>query len=79
MLSGAIVDGCEHVAIGGELRAAELVQRAAILRLHESERAGTLDVLQPEMRVVVGGRQRRPVVDRRHGQDPFVARSTCVI
>ncbi len=60
----AIVDGREHVAIGGKSRAAELLQRAAILRLDEIERAGPLDLLQPQMRVVVGGRQRRPVVDR---------------
>ena len=64
----AIVDGREHVPVGGKLRAAEFFQRALILRRDEIERADAFDILQPKIRVVVGDGQRRAVVDRRHGQ-----------
>src|SRR5665213_1721451 len=51
-----VVNRRQHVAIRGEAGAAELLQRQPALLLDEIERAAALDFLQPQIRIVIGGK-----------------------
>jgi hypothetical protein len=69
---GPVVDRRQGVAIGRKCRAAESLQRQPALLLDELQRALALDVLEPQIWIVVGGGDRRPVVDG-HGSSSMAA------
>ena len=52
---GAVIDRREHVAIGCETGIAEPRQGRRVLRLDPGERPFTIDLFEPQIRVVVGG------------------------
>jgi hypothetical protein len=67
---GPVVECRQRVAICRKGRAAELIQRQVILSFDEIERAPAVDFFQPEIGIVIGGGQCRPVVDG-HARTPW--------
>ena len=62
-LVGPIENRCQGVAVGGELSAAEGLQRAIVLGLDPGKRALALDVLEPQIGIVVWLQGRRPDIE----------------
>ena len=60
---GAIEDRSQHVAIAFETRTAERGERALILRRDEGQRAFALDVLEPQIRIIVRRGEGGTIVD----------------
>ena len=63
-----VVNRRQRVAIGGKSGVAESFQRPLALLLDEIQRAFALDFFQPQIRIVVGSGDGRPVVDG-HGSN----------
>ena len=70
----SVVDRRERIAIRLELPAAESFQRQPALPVDEIERAFAFDFLEPEIGIIVGGGDGRPVVDC-HGLNSRKCRS----
>src|SRR6267142_2070411 len=56
---GAVENRCERLTVSGKARIAETRQRRSILRLDPGERPFTVDLFEPQIRVVVGRFERR--------------------
>jgi hypothetical protein len=57
-----IEDRGEHIPIGGKCRVTKTPQCCGILRLYKGERLRSLDLLEPEIRIVIRRRDRRPCI-----------------
>ena len=78
MLVGPVEDRRQRVAVGGEARIAEARQRARVLRLDPGERALALDLLEPEIGIVVGRGDRRPGIEG-HAKTPGDSQGRAVL
>src|SRR5262249_17327655 len=59
---GAVIDRRERVAVRRESRVPESRKRALILLVHPGERAPVVDLFEPEVRIIVRRRKRRPCI-----------------
>src|SRR6266404_3892237 len=60
---GAVENRCEHLTIGCKARIANTRQRRRILRLDPGECPLTVDLFEPQIRIVVGCFERRAGID----------------
>ena len=58
----------ENVPIGGEFGGAEGRKRPLVLRLDPDERPWPLYILEPEIRIVIRRRKRRPYIERHRNE-----------
>ena len=65
-----VQNGRQGIPVPGKASIAEFRQRGAVLRLDPGQRAGALDVLEPQMGIVVGSGDRRPGIHRHEHEAP---------
>jgi hypothetical protein len=67
-LVGPVENRREDVPIGGKFGGAEGRKRPLVLRLDPDERPWPLYILEPEVRIVIRRRKRRPYIERHRNE-----------